>query len=203
MKFFQNVVVIYSDNSPKLLTCISEDKSKVLRETSSGRKRKLSNYRLKKQIKEQEMKKPKVCKDDIVIPNYEKIQQASMDEEVNINSSIEGQNDINMNNSVLNTSESNLEGDQMMEKVEESIQGSSIEIEEEEKLSFKENCLKKLLDKEMMSNIIEHMDRHGNLYDFVNFMEQLSTGDLPADNIVLLLLLDRVRFNSCGNSVAM
>ena len=163
----------------------------------------MSIYRSKKQIKKQEMKKPKVCKDDIVLPNYEKIQQASTDEEVNINSSIESENDINMNNSMFNTSESNLEGDQIMEKVEESVQGSPIENEQEERLSFKENCLKKLLNKEMMSKIIEQMDRHGNLYDFVNFMEQLSTGDLPGDNIVLLLLLDRVRFNSCGNSVAM
>ena len=195
--------MIFSDNIPKLLTYFADDKTKVLRETSLGRKRKLSNYRSKKQIKEQEMKKPKVCKDDIVLPNYEKIQQASTDEEVNINSTIESENDMNMNNSMFNTSESNLEGDQIMEKVEESVQGSSIENEEEERFSFKENCLNKLLNKEMMSKIIEQMDRHGNLYDFVNFMEQLSTGDLPADNIVLLLLLDRVRFNSCGNSVAM
>ena len=34
-------------------------------------------------------------------------------------------------------------------------------------------------------------------------MEQLSTGELPCNNIVLLLLLDRARFQKCRNTVGM
>ena len=43
----------------------------------------------------------------------------------------------------------------------------------------------------------------GICHEFVLLMEQLSSGELPANNIVLLLLLDRVRFQRSGNTVGM
>ena len=51
--------------------------------------------------------------------------------------------------------------------------------------------------------LIEKMEEAGNLHDFMNLIRLLASGELPADNIVLLLLFDRVRFQKCKSTVGM
>ena len=72
-----------------------------------------------------------------------------------------------------------------------------------EEPSFKVKCMKKLKDDILIEKLVDNFDLEGNLEDFVNLIEQLANGHLPCNNIVLLLLLDRVRFQKCGNTVGM
>ena len=66
-----------------------------------------------------------------------------------------------------------------------------------------DKCVSKLQDATFLWNIVCNMDKEGNLHDFLLLMEQLSTGELPCNNIVLLLLLDKARFQKCRNTVGM
>ena len=70
-------------------------------------------------------------------------------------------------------------------------------------LTFQEKCLEKLSDKKFQKDLIYNLDKSGDLYDFMQLLELLSNGQLPTDNIVLQLLLDRVRFQTCSNTVGM
>ena len=47
--------------------------------------------------------------------------------------------------------------------------------------------MKKLQDDRIVRKLVDNLDAEGNLYDFVMFIEQLASGELPANNIVLLL----------------
>ena len=69
--------------------------------------------------------------------------------------------------------------------------------------TFQEKCLQKLSDKKFQRELIYNLDRSGDLYDFMQLLELLANGKLPTDNIVLQLLLDRVRFQTCSNTVGM
>ena len=64
-------------------------------------------------------------------------------------------------------------------------------------------CVSKLQVETLLWNIVCNMEKEGNLHDFLLLMEQLSTGKLPCNNIVLLLLLNRLRFQKCCNTVGM
>ena len=82
-------------------------------------------------------------------------------------------------------------GDDFIEKgnVLESVGNSNTEVIDEI-TDFKENCMKKLQDDRMLRKLVDNLDAEGNLYDFVMLIDQLASGELPANNIVLLLLLD-------------
>ena len=69
--------------------------------------------------------------------------------------------------------------------------------------SFQDECIKTLQNKHLLKKLVSNLDAEGNLEDFVNLIKQLANGELPSNNIVLLLLLDRVRFQQCGNTVGM
>ena len=69
--------------------------------------------------------------------------------------------------------------------------------------SFQDECIKTLQNKHLLTKLVSNLDAEGNLEDFVNLIKQLANGELPCNNIVLLLLLDRVRFQQCGNTVGM
>ena len=62
----------------------------------------------------------------------------------------------------------------------------------DESTNFKDECVKRLQNDVMLRKLVENLNAEGNLYDFVMLIEQLASGELPANNIVLLLLLDRV-----------
>ena len=53
------------------------------------------------------------------------------------------------------------------------------------------------------TDLLDKLQRVGLLNDFINFMHNLESGDLPLDNIVFILMMDRVKFNNCPNTVGM
>ena len=55
----------------------------------------------------------------------------------------------------------------------------------------------------IVTEIVDKMWESGNLLDFMNLIRLLQSGQLPADNIFLQLLFDRVQFQTCGNTVSM
>ena len=164
---------------------LTEDKSKVLRNTSIGRKRKLSLYRSKKDLQNIKQRKRLNISSEGITPNYTKIQDANSTIDVDI-----------LNESIDDNKEEFVEsysGDDFSEKgnVSESAGNSNTE-DIDEITDFKENCVKKLQDDRIVRKLVDNLDAEGNLYDFVMLIEQLASGELPANNIVLLLLLDRV-----------
>ena len=69
--------------------------------------------------------------------------------------------------------------------------------------SFKAKCLNELKYSDLLDEVIDILYEHGQLHDFMSLLRNLKTGDFPHDNIVFLLLLERVRFQNCRNTVAM
>ena len=63
---------------------LTEDKSKVLRNTSIGRKRKLSLYRSKKDVQNIKQRKQLNISTESITPNYTKIQDANSTIDVDI-----------------------------------------------------------------------------------------------------------------------
>ena len=47
------------------------------------------------------------------------------------------------------------------------------------------------------------LDDHGHLNDFMMLLKLLQSGEFPMDNIVFILLLERIRFQKCPNTVGM
>ena len=69
--------------------------------------------------------------------------------------------------------------------------------------SFCEKCLKELRSDELLLNIINKLEKCNRLNDFMKLMRHLSTGEIGMDNIVWILMLERAKFQSCKNTVAM
>ena len=55
--------------------------------------------------------------------------------------------------------------------------------------------VKKLQDKEMLTNLITKLDKHSLTRDFVHSIEEMSTGKLPVNTIPHLAHLDAIRFH--------
>ena len=68
--------------------------------------------------------------------------------------------------------------------------------------SFCEKCLKELRSDELLLNIIEKLEKCNKLNDFMKLMRHLSTGEIGMDNIVWILMLERAKFQSCKNTMA-
>ena len=68
--------------------------------------------------------------------------------------------------------------------------------------SFRERCLKELQSDELLLNIINKLENCKRLNDFMKLMRYLSTGEIGMDNIVWILMLERAKFQSCKNTVA-
>ena len=71
------------------------------------------------------------------------------------------------------------------------------------KEKFLDSCLKEFRDTDFLHKLFHKLQRVGLLNDFINFMRNLESGDLPLDNIVFILMMDQVRFNNCSNTVGM
>ena len=71
------------------------------------------------------------------------------------------------------------------------------------KEKFVESCEKEFRETDLLDNLFRKLQRVGLLNDFINFMCNLESGDLPLDNIVFILMMDRVRFHNCPNTVGM
>ena len=60
-----------------------------------------------------------------------------------------------------------------------------------------------LSDKDFVTKIVNNFKINSDLYDFLNFMTMLSTGEFDVQNIIFQLLLERIRFQSCSNTTSM
>ena len=184
--------------------------SKVLRDTKSGRKRGLSLYMSKQRKKKKFTAVTDGTKKLNIVPNYQRITHSSSEDSIDV------LNDDNHAESNQSSEEEHLELDNNsnvnMDVTEE--RGNSNEGEEisdmnngleetNSNVTFQEKCLQKLSDKNFQRDLISNLDRSGDLYDFMQLLELLSNGKLPTANIVLQLLLDRVRFQNCSNTVGM
>ena len=130
------------------------------------------------------------------LPKYTKIKEVDTSKEVNILD--------------MNSEDDSVEIDDVVsgESINNDAKSEYFSISEEEKNCVDEEeyinkCVSRLQDENLLRNIVHNMEKEGNLNDFLLLMEQLSTGELPSNNIVLLLLLDRARFQKCHNTVGM
>ena len=69
--------------------------------------------------------------------------------------------------------------------------------------SFKQKCVDELKSDEIVLNIVEKLEQCNKLHDFMKLMRHLKNGTIAMDNIVFLLMLERAKFQSCKNTVAM
>ena len=92
--------------------------------------------------------------------------------------------------------------DSEMEESEKTNMEESENTDENEE-SFHDKCLKELRSDELLLNIIEKLEKSNKLNDFMKLMRHLSTGEIGMDNIVWILMLERAKFQSCRNTVAM
>ena len=68
---------------------------------------------------------------------------------------------------------------------------------------YRKICIRQLTNVDMWTSLINDLESSGNLQDFMTFINMLHTHDLPMDNIVFLLLLERCRFGNSDNTVGM
>ena len=69
--------------------------------------------------------------------------------------------------------------------------------------SFVPQCMAELLDNNFLESLLMKLDDHGHLNDFMMLLKLLQSGEFPMDNIVFILLLERIWFQKCPNTVGM
>ena len=69
--------------------------------------------------------------------------------------------------------------------------------------NFRDNCLEKLKTSPLLSNVVTVLYESGQLNDFMHLLEYLSDKSFPCTNIVFVLLMERIRFQSCSNTIGM
>ena len=129
-------------------------------------------------------------------PSYTKLENEEIDKYVDVVNST-SETDINVtfdydSGEEMNTYTPSIESTSIPD-------GSKYESNED----FKEECIRQLRDDVLLRKLVDYLDVEGNLNDFMMLIKQLASGDLQANNIVLLLLLDRVRFQDTENTVGM
>ena len=173
------------------------DKNKVLWETSVGWKRKLSLNPSKKKKRKTNVKR----KGSFLKPKYMHITEASSDENVQvITSSSEGDVESPMNTPEGNFVESSV--DEVGDTTQENNDGegdSSVQHE----FSVVDEFVKYVKESDLLDNLGKVLYESDVLFDFLNLMEMLSTKAVPCDNIVFVLLLERVKFQMCKSTVRM
>ena len=166
------------------------DDKNVVRDTSIGRKRKLSLYRTKRrkvEVRDTDNLQSK--------PNFVRLQKEAKDANVNIldTTSEESDGSVNLNTSINSISDSNNSGSV-------NADGNTQEGGDQ---SYLENCLTDLKQSDTLDKVLGVLHQSGQLYDFMNLLELISSERLPTDNIVLLLLFERVKFEMCDTTVGM
>ena len=168
-------------------------------QTSKGRKRKLSCYKSKQRKKEEKVK------NKFFPQNYVRITYSSSsedDEQLDVEEmspkKIDSSDDIEES---IFSSDPDLDGyDQGLEE------SGNDEINADacaSKDKFVESCAKEFRESNILDKLFRKLQRVGLLNDFINFMCNLESSELPMDNIVFILMMDRVRFNNCANTVGM
>ena len=69
--------------------------------------------------------------------------------------------------------------------------------------NFHDNCLERLMTSPLLSNLVTVLDESRQLNDFMHLLEYLSDKSFPCTNIVFVLLMERIRFQSCSNTIGM
>ena len=182
----------------------------MLLDTAKGRKRKLSCY------KSRNARKRRNDKIEIIEENISSSSTSeSSEEEVNIKlipTKVEEASDSDVLVEVKHGESSVSEKDyQTLSHIlsdSEMEEDQSMSMDESEKTdgneeSFRERCLKELRSDELLLNIINKLEKCNRLNDFMKLMRHLSTGEIGMDNIVWILMLERAKFQSCKNTVAM
>ena len=159
--------------------------------TSKGRKRKLSCYRSKH-------KNPPTGK-KFIKPNYVKVNYDSSDSDDELDVERSSGEDIHEPDKCDSSSSQNDGIDTGINDQSESSNSS----DNEPGGKFKDNCLRELKESNLLNNLVEKLAEHGHLYDFMNLLHNLESGKFEMDNIVFLLLMERVRFQNLDNTVAM
>ena len=179
-------------------------------DTAKGRKRKLSYY------KSRNARKRRNDKIEIIEENISSSSTSeSSEEEVNINlipTKVEEASDsdllVEVKHGESSVSEkdyqtlSHILSDSEIEK-DQSVRMDESENTDGNEESFRERCLKELRSDELLLNIINKLEKCNRLNDFMKLMRHLSTGEIGMDNIVWILMLERAKFQSCKNTVAM
>ena len=157
-------------------------------QTSKGRKRKLSCYKSKQKKKEEKVKKRNFPQ------NFVKITySSSSDKEVELDveeiscSSVESSDE---NGDDIFSSDSNLDG--LADALEETIHDTESNYESISREKHLENCIKEIKESDLMDRLFHKLQKVGLLNDFTTFLRNLESGKLPMDNIVFILMMDRV-----------
>ena len=69
--------------------------------------------------------------------------------------------------------------------------------------NFVQQCMSKLVDNNLLQSLLIKLEQHGHLNDFMMLLILLESGEFPMDNIVFILLLERIHFQNCKNTVGM
>ena len=200
------IVEVFCEQYRKI--CVSVGlRSKVLLDTAKGRKRKLSCY------KSRNARKRKNEKIEIIEENMSSA--SSSEGEINTNlipTRVEEASDsdvlVEVKHGESSVSEKDYETLSQILSDSEIEEAQSMTIDESENTygneeSFREKCLKELCSDELLVNIIDKLDKCNKLNDFMKLMRYLSTGAIGMDNIVWILMLERAKFESCKNIMAM
>ena len=169
--------------------------------TGLGRKRKLSNYRSKRDIKRRtKLRKGKDPAD--IEPNYQKLVNELNESDIDVLHA-DSSEDMSTAESDHMETLSSIDGDNSNDISKDVEEGSNSMESNDERVDFRQECIEELCSIETAVLVIEKMEEAGNLHDFMNFIRLLASGELPVDNIVLLLLFDCVRFQKCKSTVGM
>ena len=173
------------------------DKNKVLWETSVGRKRKLTFYPSKKNKRKTNVKR----KGSYLKPNYMRITEALSDENVQVvTSSSEGDVESPMNTPEGYSVESSV--DEVGDTTQENNDGEGDSSVQKE-FSAVDEFVKYVKESDLLDNLCKVLYESDVLFDFLNLMELSSMKALPCDNIVFVLLLERVKIQMCKSTVGM
>ena len=174
-------------------------------QTLKGRKRGLSLYRSRKSVLNKKMKKAQsnMTKDRNANSEETNTDTTNVEHEV---SSIDSDNDEcyidveHCSSESANDSENEENQSIDMSIFEDDMNETLTTVEKEQ---YSEECMKKLCDADLWKTIVKLLDESNNLRDFMTLIHCLSTGSIPMDNIVFLLLLERAHFGYIKNTVGM
>ena len=157
-------------------------------QTWKGRKRKLSCYRSEQKKNYEKVKKRNFPQ------NYVQITySSSSDEEVELDvermssSSVESSDE---KSDDIFASDSDLDG--LSDDVEDNKHDTESNDESISRAKHLENCIKEIKESDFLDRLFKKLQKVGLLNDFTTFMRNLESGKLPMDNIVFILMMDRV-----------
>ena len=176
-----------------------------IKQTLKGRKRGLSLYRSRKSLVHKRLKKaqPNIITDRNANSEATNTISTNVEHEV---SSIDSENDECYIDVEHCSSESGNNSDnEQNQSIDMSVFQDDMNetLTPAEKEQYSEECIKKLCDADVWKKIVKLLDESNNLRDFMTLIHCLSTGLIPMDNIVFLLLLERAHFGYIKNTVGM